>query len=70
MGVIHQTIHYLYLEEVCFLVEEGTAEVYVGEQFIDSKVIIQLKIDYIDILWWVYDKIGPTFVLYSLSWIT
>ena len=50
MGVIHQTIHYLYPEEVCFLVEEGTAEVCIGEQLVDSKVIIQLKIDYIGIL--------------------
>ena len=50
MGVIYQSIHYLYPEEVCYLVEEGTAEVYIGEQFIDSKVITQLKIDYIDIL--------------------
>ena len=70
MGVIHQTIHYLYPEEVCFLVEEGTAEVYIGEQLVDSKVIIQLKIDYIGIPWWVFNQIGSTFVLHSLSWIT
>lgn len=67
MGVIHKTVHYLYPEEVCFLIEEGTAEVYIGEQSIDFDVYIQFIINYVELLSYIFDKTASRCVLCCIS---
>lgn len=44
MGISHQSVHYLYPEEVCFLLERNAAELTVNEESVDYDVLIQMCI--------------------------
>lgn len=44
MGISHKSVHYLYPEEVCFLLERNAAELTMNEQSVDYDVIFLMTI--------------------------